>query len=85
MLLHAIHALHQSSQDPDLAVDTDVVLALSVAHSLGPEYELWLDLELASSSDSWQPIKYQVGSVLRRHMHSTLNGCDTAFSFVEHG
>ena len=50
-------------------VDTDVVLAVSVAETLGPEYEHWL--------------AFGTGKHFR-YFH-TLTGCDTVSSFVGHG
>ena len=43
MLLHANHAALRGHKILIRTVDTDVVvLAVSVAETLGPEYELWL-------------------------------------------
>ena len=91
MLLHVSHAANHGHQKILIkTVDTDVlVLAVSVAHGLLPEDELWLAfgtgkcfryLAAHEIAAGLGPEKAQV-----LPMFHALTGCDTASSFAGHG
>ena len=91
MLLHANHTAHHGHHKILIrTVDTDVVvLAVSVAEGLGPEYELWLAfgtgkhfryLAAHEMASGLGPKKAQA-----LPMFHALTGCNTVSSFVGHG
>jgi len=60
MLLHANHAALSGGHLKILIrrVDMDVVvLAVSLAATLGPEYEIWLAFGTGKHFSTWQPTK----------------------------
>jgi len=91
MLLHVAHAAHHSHRKIMIrTVDTDVVvLAVHIAHSLGPENELWL--AFGTGKNLKHLAAHEIASGLGPEkaqalpMFHALTGCDTVSSFVGHG
>ena len=91
MLLHANHAaLSGHTKILIRTVDTDVVvLAVSVAATLGAEYEIWLAFGTGKNFRHLAAHKIAIGlgqkKALALPMFHVLTGCDTVSSFVGHG
>ena len=88
MLLHANHATLCGHLIR--TVDTDVVvLAVSVAETVGPEYELWLAFGTGKHFRYLAAHKTSIGlgpkMAQALPMFHALPGCDTVSSFVGHG
>ena len=82
MLLHANHAALRGHKILIRTVDTDVVvLAVSVAETLGPEYELWLAFGTGKHFRHLVAHKIAIGLGPKKaqalSMFHTLTGCDT--------
>ena len=91
LLLHANHAALRGHLEILIwTVDTDVViLVVSVAATLGPEYELWIAFGTRKHFRYLAAHKMAIALEMKKAkalpLFHALTGCDTMSSFVGHG